>query len=223
VESPSAAREGEVILSVLTQKGGAGKTTVALHLAGELSSRGASVLVIDADPQGSALDWAEQRARDGRHRLFGVVGLARETLHREVPDLARPVDHVVIDGPPRTTALVRSAMLAADLVLVPVQPSAFDVWASQAVLELVREAAVYKPDLRALFVVNRRIVGTRIARDVHAAVASLGIPVLGGSLAQRVIFAEAAGTGMLAYEIDRRSPAAREVAALATELLRGAL
>ena len=87
-----------MILSVLTQKGGAGKTTVALHLAGELSSRGASVLVIDADPQGSALDWAEQRARDGRHRLFGVVGLARETLHREVPDLARSVDHVVIDG-----------------------------------------------------------------------------------------------------------------------------
>lgn len=208
-----------MILSVLTQKGGAGKTTVALHLAGELARRGASVLLVDADPQGSALDWAEQRARDGRHRLFGVVGLARETLHREMPDLARSVDHVVIDGPPRTTALVRSAMLASDLVLVPVQPSAFDVWASQAVIELLREAAVYKPDLRAKFVVNRRIVGTRIARDVRAAIAEFGIPALNASLAQRVIFAEAVGTGLLASEIDRRSPAAREIAALAAELL----
>ncbi len=208
-----------MILSVLTQKGGAGKTTVALHLAGELARRGASVLLVDADPQGSALDWAEQRTRDGRRRLFGVVGLARETLHREVPDLARSVDHVVIDGPPRTTALVRSAILASDLVLVPVQPSAFDVWASQAVIELLREATVYKPDLRAKFVINRRIVGTRIARDVRAAISEFGIPALDASLAQRVIFAETAGTGLLATEIDRRSPAAREIAALAAELL----
>jgi cellulose biosynthesis protein BcsQ len=72
-----------MIIAVLTPKGGAGKTTVALHLAGELERQGASVLLVDADPQGSALDWAEQRARDGRPRLFGIVGLARETLHRE--------------------------------------------------------------------------------------------------------------------------------------------
>ncbi|MDR3529306.1 MAG: ParA family partition ATPase [Rhodopila sp.] len=209
-----------MIIAVLTQKGGAGKTTIALHLAGELARQGASVLLIDADPQGSALDWAEQRVRDGRQRLFGIVGLARETLHREVPDLARPVDHVVIDGPPRTTALVRSAMLAAELVLVPVQPSAFDIWASQVVLDLVREAAVYNPALRARFVVNRRIVGTRIARDVRHAVAELKIPALEASLAQRVIFAETAGSGMLAAEIDPRCAAAREVTALTAELRR---
>src|SRR3984893_18381703 len=133
-----------MIVAVLTPKGGAGKTTVALHLAGELERRGASVLLVDADPQGSALDWAEQRDRAGRPRLFGIVALAPQTLHREVPDLAKSVDHVVIDGPPRTTALVRSAMLAAELVLIPIQPSAFDVWASHAVLDLVREAAIYK-------------------------------------------------------------------------------
>ena len=211
-----------MIIAVLTQKGGAGKTTIALHLAGELAKQGASVLLVDADPQGSALDWAEQRTRDGRQRLFGVVGLARETLHREVPDLARSVDHVVIDGPPRATALVRSAMLAAELVLVPVQPSAFDVWASQVVLDLVREATVYNPALRTLFVVNRRVVGTRIARDVRHAIGELKMPALEASLAQRVVFAETAGTGRLAAEIDCRSAAAREVAAVTAELQRGA-
>jgi chromosome partitioning protein len=122
------------------------------------------VLLVDADPQASALDWAEQRARDGRPRLFGIVGLARETVHREVPDLAKPVDHVVIDGPPRTTALVRSSMLAADLVLIPVQPSAFDVWATQSVLGLIREASAYRPQLRGIFVVN----GASSAPGLHA-------------------------------------------------------
>ena len=209
-----------MIVAVLTQKGGAGKTTIALHLAGELERRGASVLLIDADPQGSALDWAEQRARDGRPRLFGIVGLARETLHREVPDLAQSVDHVIIDGPPRTTALVRSAMLAAELVLIPIQPSAFDIWATQAVLGLLREASIYRPQLRGFFVVNRRIVGTRIAREVRSAIGDLGVPALDASLAQRVIFAETAGTGMLAAEIDPRSAGAREVAGVTTELLR---
>ena len=208
-----------MIVAVLTQKGGAGKTTVALHLAGELERQGASVLLIDADPQGSALDWAEQRARDGRPRLFGIVGLPRETLHREVPELAKPVDHVVIDGPPRTASLVRSAMLAADLVLIPIQPSAFDVWATQAVLGLIREASAYKPQLHGIFVINRRVIGTRIAREVRRAIGDLGIPALNASLAQRVIFAETAGTGMLAPEIDPHSAAAREVAEVTAELV----
>ena len=212
-----------MIVAVLNQKGGSGKTTLAVHLAGAWARRGASVLLIDGDAQSSALDWAETRARNGRGRLFGVVGLPRETLHREVPDLARGVDHVVIDGPPRTTAVMRSAMLASDVILVPIQPSAYDVWASQAVLNLAREAAIYKPDLRTLFVIIRRIVRTVIARDVRTAIAELHIPALDASLAQRVLFAETAGRGLLADEIKPRSLAAREVEALAAELLRRAL
>ena len=90
-----------MIVALLNQKGGVGKTTLATHIAGELAMRGQSVILLDADPQGSALDWTQRRSQQGLPRLFSAVGLARETLHQEAPELARRADHVVIDGPPR--------------------------------------------------------------------------------------------------------------------------
>ena len=112
-----------MIFAFLNQKGGVGKTTLATHIAGELAMRGLHVILLDADPQGSSLDWTQRRSQQGLPRLFSAVGLARETLHQEAPELARRADHIIIDGPPRIAALARSALLAAERVLIPVQPS----------------------------------------------------------------------------------------------------
>jgi chromosome partitioning protein len=207
-----------MIVALLNQKGGVGKTTLALHLAGAWARQGCRVTVIDADPQGSALDWSEQRAKEGSPRLFGVLGLARDTLHREAPEIARGVDYVVIDGPPRIAGLMRSALLAADLVLVPAQPSPFDGWASGEMLNLIREARIFRPELVARFVLNRCAARTIIARETGDALAEHDPPVLAARIGQRVAFADAARTGQLVFEVESGGAAAREITALAAEI-----
>lgn len=207
-----------MIVAFLNQKGGVGKTTLALHLAGAWSARGRRVLVVDADPQASALDWADQRLREGLPRLFGVLGLARETLHKELPDLARKTDHLIIDGPPRVAGIARSALLAADLVLIPAQPSPFDGWASSEMLRLLDEARIFRPELRARMLLNRCAARTVIARETAEALADQDPPMLASRVGQRVAFADAARTGRLASESDTGQMATRDIEALADEL-----
>ena len=207
-----------MIIAFVNQKGGVGKTTLALHIASELAMGGQRVTLIDADPQGSALDWAEVRNHYDRPRRFGVIGLPRETLHLEVPDIARANDHVVIDGPPRVTALTRSAIIASDVVVIPVQPSAFDVWASQEIVDLVKEARVFKPWLRAAFIASRVVVGTVIGKTIRAPLERLEIPKLHAEVSQRIVFAECSGTGRLVHELEPKGRATQEISVLANEI-----
>lgn len=205
-----------MIIAVLNQKGGVGKTTLSVNLAASLSRRDARVLLIDADPQGSALDWAA--AREGEP-IFSVVGLPRPTVHKEIQQVGQGYDYVVIDGPPRVTDLARSAIMAADVVLIPVQPSPYDIWAADEVVKLLQEAKVYKDQLKSVFVINRKIANTAIGRDVREALTAYPLPVLDASVTQRVVFAEAAAQGKAVHEIDGGSAAAAEIEALTAELL----
>lgn len=207
-----------MIIALLNQKGGVGKTTLATHLAGELARRGQSSLVIDADPQGSALDWSQRREQNQGRRLFGVIGLARETLHIEAPALAAGVRHVVIDGPPRATALARSALMAADLVLIPVQPSPYDVWASHDMVALIAEARVFRPQIRVAFVINRRVTRTVIGRDARTALNAQRFASLESEVFQRIVFAESVAAGRLVFEVAPMSQAAQEIAAFGAEV-----
>lgn len=205
-----------MIISVLNQKGGVGKTTLSVNIAAQLAAEGKRVMLLDADPQGSSLDWAAAREVDS---CFTVVGLPRATLHKEISKFVQDYDHIIIDGPPRVTDLARSAIMAADIVLIPVQPSPYDVWAAQEVVSLVDEARIYKENIKSAFVVNRKIANTAIGRDVGEALATYNTKVLESTVTQRVIFAEAAAVGKAVFEIDANGSAANEIAALVHEIL----
>jgi len=206
-----------MIVGVLSQKGGVGKTTIAINLAATLSVAKYRVLLVDADPQGSALAWSS--ARD-KNPLFPVVGMAKPTLHRDLPEIAKDYDVVVIDGAPRVNDLGRAAILASDLVLIPVQPSPYDVWAAAETVQLIREAQQFKPDIKGVFVINRKIANTAIGRDVGAALAEFSdIPVLPTAISQRVVFAESAASGLSVIEAAPASDAAREVMMLTSFLI----
>lgn len=205
------------VISILNQKGGVGKTTLAVHIATALARRSRSVLLLDADPQGSALDWAAARHGDP---LFPVVGLPKPSIHKELPTLAKDYEMVIVDGPPRVYDVARSAIMASDLVLVPVQPSPYDVWAAKEIIDLLNEASVYKPSIQKAFLINRKIVNTAIGRDVIQALSEYPLPVLAATVCQRVAFAESATQGRTVYELDPDMLASQEITALADEVLR---
>lgn len=204
-----------MIIGVLNQKGGVGKTTIAVNLAAVYAKAGQRVLLVDADPQGSSLAWSAAREGDP---LFPVVGMPKPTLHKDMPSISADYDVVIIDGSPRVSELGRAAIMASDLVVIPVQPSPYDVWASADTVQLIKEAQQFKPALEAVFVINRKIVNTAIGRDVTTALANFELPVCKQALCQRVLYAESAVRGQSVVEVDATSDAAREITSLARNL-----
>jgi chromosome partitioning protein len=208
---------GAMVIGVLNRKGGVGKTTIAINVAATLAVAGVRVLLIDADPQASALSWSSLRERDP---LFAVVGMARPTLHREVPRIAAKFDVVIIDGGPGVSDLGRAAILASDLVLIPVQPSPYDVWAAAETVQQIRDARRFREGLKAAFIINRKIANTAISRQSAITLAQFeDLPVLAAALNQRVIYAESAAKGLAVIEAAPDSEAAREMGNLVQQIL----
>lgn len=150
---------------------------------------------------------------------LSVVSCPKPTIHKTVVDIGAGKDFVIIDGAPRVTDLARSCIMASDLVLIPVQPSPYDIWASQEVVSLIQEAVIYKPGIKVAFVINRKIPNTAIGRDIESALAEFELPVLSTTIGQRVIFAESAASGLSVLEQDAKSQATAEISSFAKDVL----
>jgi len=206
-----------MIISFQNQKGGVGKTTLSINVAAALALTGLRVLIVDSDPQGSVRDWASVREDTPP---FHVIGMDRPTIHRDLPAMTENYDHIIIDAPPRVSELARSAILASDCVVIPVQPSPYDVWAAKEIVAIINEAAVFKENIKSVFVINRKITNTAIGREVKDALQVYNLPVLDAQVCQRVLFAESAATGKTIFEVDPLSQAAVEIQTLTNEILK---
>lgn len=209
-----------MIISLINQKGGVGKTTLSIHIASTIALAGKKVLLIDADAQRSAIDWAAAREEDP---ILTVVGMPSNTLHKQVKLLKEDYDYIVIDGPPRVYDVAKSCIAASDLVLIPIQPSPYDVWSAEEVLKLVREVkeplSPYK-EIKAAFILNRVIQKTVIGRDVQEALQNYDIPTLKSVINQRVAYTESASRGTTAIEEDPDSIAGKEIKKLTEEIIK---
>jgi chromosome partitioning protein len=208
-----------MIISVLNQKGGVGKTTLSIHIASTLALAGQRVLLIDADPQRSSLDWSEIRQMEP---IFTVVGQSSANVHKHVKLMRDSYNYIIIDGPPRISEVAKSCIGASDLVLIPVQPSPYDIWSAEEVVKLTQDAKntldEFK-EIKAAFIINRVITKSIISREVTSALEDFGFPVLQAQVTQRVIYAESASRGSSAIEEDPDSIAGKEIKALVQEIL----
>jgi chromosome partitioning protein len=202
------------VIAVLNQKGGSGKTTIATHLARALQLSGEDVLLVDSDPQGSARDWAAVRD----DQPLTVVGIDRPTIERDLKNIARK-DYVVIDGAPQAADLAVSAIKAADFVLIPVQPSPYDIWATADLVDLVKQRIeITDGKLQAAFVVSRAIKGTRIGQEVTEALKGYDLPVLQSRITQRIIYPGTAAAGITVLDEQSDSAASIEIRTLCSEV-----
>jgi len=204
-----------VVVAVLNQKGGVGKTTLATNLTRALHIEGAKVLLVDSDPQGSARDW--HAAGDGH--LVNVVGLDRPTLDKDLKAVEGGYDWLIIDGAPQAHNLTVAAIKAADVILIPVQPSPYDIWGTSDVVDLVKQRQeVTEGQPRAAVVVSRRVRGTKLGDEIRDALASYDLPVFTAGTTQRVVYANSAAIGTTVLDAEPHGPAAEEIRALTQEL-----
>lgn len=203
-----------VVVSLLNQKGGSGKTTIATNLAHGLVKRGFKTLLVDADPQGSARDW--NNANEAT--LVPVIGLDRETLPVDLKAVWAGYKVVVIDGAPQVARLLAAAVKASDIILIPVQPSPYDIWATADLVSLIKaRQEVMDGHPKAAFVISRVIKNTKLSREVEAALEEYELPVFKAHTSQLVSYAVTASEGLSVYS-NPSSPGAQEIDAIINEL-----
>jgi chromosome partitioning protein len=203
-----------ITITLAGQKGGTGKSTIAVHLASEYHRRGHRVLVLDADPQGTALTWSEAAAERG-HPAPNVLGIG-DALRSQLPSLRRGYDLVFIDTAGRQSKRLAGALALSDLALVPCKPSAPDVWALGDTIELVERVREVR-DLEARIVVNE-VNHTALAEAAGEAIEAAELDAMTSTLGRRVAFAESMAEGRGVTLHAPGSVAALELSNLADEI-----
>jgi chromosome partitioning protein len=211
------------IISITNQKGGAGKSTTTMLLAGGFAKKNLRVFVADADKQRTATRWAKEAPENSPFPAnVYPMGDYEATIHREIRKVIDRYDVILVDCPPALESPIpQSALQVSDLALIPMIPSPPDIWAAAGIENLVKRAAITNPTLQARILVNMAQDRTMLSRKVEELLEAFGIPLLRHRLIQREVYRHTAGFGLTIYGMtgDTAQVAQREVTAITKEVL----
>ena len=196
------------VIAVANQKGGVGKTTLAMNMAAGLTRRG-SCIVVDADPQRSATMWIE--LSDAPREFPAKVVPAEDEIKKQIIQLQTEFDYIVIDCPPEIKSnSTMSAMESSQVLLIPLLPSPMDLWASTRIEELIKRVQQVNPTISAFVVLNQIESRSAMSRGMDGALQEINIPVLRHRLGRRASYRTAALEGCSVYDLGYRGQIASE-------------
>ncbi len=204
-----------MIISLVNQKGGVGKSTTAINLAASLTRKNCKLVFIDTDPQGSAVRWHTIES----NKAFEIKHHPRPISHQDLNELAWDCDHVVIDAPPANGDITQSILAITDLAIVPLSPSPVDMWSCDKTLEMINEQEKQNSGLKSKLLVTRKIPGTKLGREARDAMGAFDTDIFETELCQRVAYIEAMNAGVSVMQYAPNSKAALEVESLSQEII----
>ena len=204
-----------MIISLVNQKGGVGKTTTAINLAASLTRKNCKLVFIDTDPQGSAARWHTIE----NNKAFDIKHHPRPISHQDIDELSGHYDHVVIDAPPAIGDITQSILAITDMAIIPLSPSPVDIWSCDKTLEMINREGEQNPKLKSKLLVCRKIPGTKLGREAKEAMEVFDTGIFETELCQRIAYIEAMNAGVSVMQYAPNSKAAQEVEDLSEEIV----
>lgn len=207
------------IISIANIKGGVGKSTISINLAGYFS-RNLNTFLVDADPQGTSTDWSRKKNKNIENNLtISKHYYTFNDLKNTLPTESKKYDITILDCPPEEDKVLRLAIVQSDYLIIPITPSPFDIPSAKKTIDIVKEAAGKKiTEVETRLLVSKKIVGTVLGKDIKETLELFKIPILKTEISQRVALCEAGIKGDTIFEYEPKSKAAKEFTELGKEV-----
>lgn len=210
------------VISIVNNKGGSGKTTTAINLAGYLSSEN-KVILIDADPQSSVCDWNKARVKNNEsdliHKNLTVTDNPVPQKQLEQVSQISGYDFIIIDCPPEDAKIMRTALVISKYVIIPITPSPLDIRSAYITIKTITEGIKTKAlDIKPAILISKKVIGTVLAKDVRDDLKPFGLLILKSEIGQRTAIVESTIYGKTIFEYKPESQAAMEFKELGEEV-----